>query len=438
MLGAVAVVGAGAVAVAVIQRDGDDEGPGDELPAWDAIAVIDGRGDGLVILDDDGEERSRMSTGVDGATSAFSRAGYLAFVGDDRVAIVDVGSDEVRAVDVPEGSLVVPAPQTQEFALIAVPPVGGDGLVITPDDEFALREISGLDDALFLPTSVQVTPDARYVITADARSFQTVVIPTDGGDPTFAPGLAVGIVGDDLVTAQTAGPETEIAVRPIGGGDDADERTFTVPTARGVLLAPDGRLVVVSDDGSVTTTTTTAADPDDGEDIDLAGEEIDRVVPFPAGERMVVVSGTRIVVVDSDGVTVGAVDGSLTSTPLSAATPRCVPITTGEGALTFLDLETAELLGEPVEDVGQVAAAMSADGCTATFLGAGGPATSVWQDGERLDLGDVERVLAIAPDGSAAIVASGEDVMLRSLTDLDDEGTELGALDANRYAFVED
>lgn len=436
--GFLAVVAVGAAGVIALTRDGDGESGGaSSAPGWRGLVAIGGDGRQATLIDRDGDVGDTLDLGLEATTNRYASGDTLIVGGDGEAAVADLGSGDARVVELPPNALLQRARGTRQLVLVAADPAGGPALVVTPDGEIDVNDVAELEDGRYLVDQLTADPDGEAVLASEITTFQTVLVPLDGDDPTFFAGSGVALTAEHVVTIQRVGPDAEVVITPRNGGD---ERRIATTELLGVAPGSGGRFVLVAEDGGVSTVAPGADEAQPAGDIDLAdGATAESVVPYPAIDRIVVTDGAALHLLDAgDGAVLTTVDGvaGLGATTGDPA-QRCAVVATPAG-LGTLDLVTGEM--SPVviteKDLDRPAA-VSVDGCTVVGQTAAG--TSILRDGEIIEVGERRVVAALAPDGSAVVTVDPEgNAELLVLDEPDPQPIALDVPDAISFVFIED
>ena len=201
--------------------------------------------------------------------------------------------------------------------------------------------------------------------------------------------------------------------------------TETVPLV-GVMVVGDTTMVGVAADTSVVRIDAATATAEVADDLEqrlrtLLGESAPDPVARTAQvvlahQRLAVVGAGWVSFVDADAavVAVSPVDNQSTAVDAASTTQRCVVVfgSPSEQATVFDASDGATIATfEPSVPIGT-----SLDGCTVARQGFG-TATGAWRGyrivGPDLDLSPTQRVVAVAPDGAAALVSGATTALLR-------------------------
>jgi len=433
--GIIAVIAVAVAGVVVVTRNGDGEDrDAIDAPGWDGVIAIDQSTGQATVFDGDGNAGDTVDLGIDLSPTRFASGDTLIAAGDDQAAVADLASGDVRTVDVPEGSALRRLRGTRALVVGAADTAGGPAVVITADGEVDVNAAADLEEGLYLAEQLTTDPAATAVLASELLTFQTVLVPLDGSDPTFYSGSAVALTADEVVTLERVGPSAEVVITPRDGGD---ERRIATTELRGVAATSEGGYVLVTEDGTVSTVGAGGDEAERAGQIELSGDaRIETVVPFPAIDRVLLDDGERLHLVDAlDGSVVQTIDASLgLGAPIGDPAQRCVSIVAGVG-LTPFDLVTGELPNIGIEDVDRPTDT-SVDGCT--LIAQTNDGTSVLHAGEVIEL-DLTVVSAVAPDGSALVTVDRErNAELLLLDEPDADPIALDSTEASAFVFVEE
>jgi hypothetical protein len=421
------VVGVLAVGMAVADDDSDD------LPSWDAIAVVDRETGVVTFLDRQGNALGgEIETGVVEPGFVFGESEQLAIAGRDVAAVVDVAAGTVEAPAVPEGALASRLGTSEPLVLAAASPEGGDVTLVTATNSVDVAQAAGLDDPLIFQGSIRTDLAGTLFAAGDSRSVQSAIVGSDGDSAVLVPGLPMGITEELAVTVEADGEESEVHFSSLEGDPIS---SVDGPFVIAGLVGEGGDVVVVSESGQVL-----LASPDDDEMQPVTTLDLDGDVRggFAAlrGQRLLVVADRGIALLDDGGEMVATHELDDEWRPqLLVSNPwqRCAVVVSERGTATMLDLETGETLGS-ADDVTLVNT-WSTDGCTASLLRPDDPA--LLRQGVEVPLGADETVVAAAPSGDHVVVRDRTgSAVLRDL-DGDTEDVALGRDPDALYAFVD-
>jgi len=435
--GLVALVVLVAAVVVVVRRDdGGDRDGASSAPGWRGVVAIDPRNGEAVFIDGDGNlEDDPIGLGVTDPDDRFASSDTL-IVGDDgEAAVVDLESGDVRAVELPEGAQLRRLRNTRKLVVAAADPSSGPAVLITAEGDVDVNATAELDDGRYLPDQMTSDPAGEAVLASEVTTFQTVLVPLDGGDPEFFAGAGVALTADDVVTLERVGSDAEVVITPRDGGD---ERRIASRDLQGVAATSEGGLLLVTEDGQISTVAKGADEAEDSVAIELSdGASVDSVLPFPAIDRALIGDGTRVHLLDTtDGSVIESVEGELGfGGQFGDPVQRCHAVVTAAG-LGTIDLVTGDVSTVAIEGLDRPAVT-SVDGCT--VVGGIAAGTVVLRADALVELGDGTSLRAIAPDGSAVITAEeDEDPVLRNLDDPEAEPVALDVFEFSEFVFVEE
>lgn len=386
-------------------------------PGWDTIVEVDRLTGAVVALDADGVEIADLD-GLGRASALHMRGDRLALVGNDQIVLLALTGDESVIIDVDRASRVFRHPTNRSFTLVVAPDIGGEVTVIDADTgtTTSLGTRAGQTQPLLLPETLRMDRSGTRFAIGDGRNFQTIVVDADPeADPTFFPGVPMGLDRDTVVTSTNAGRTAELGFFAADG-----TRIGLVPTPRPVAgVLADDRFVYVTEDGRLLGASPTDDEP--AEIADLGLPSVDIVAAVLDRTRLLVSSSRRIMVVDLDGRIVHELELSPDDPPLAGITPwttwRCVPIMRGEAG-TIVDLSDGETLDElPAGEL----MAITPDGCGVHLRTTDADTPTgdliVTRAGTYTPRDEVRSVV-LAADGTAALVVAPDNVV--ELVTIDD------------------
>ena len=438
VLAALLVVGGG---LGFLLSLGDDESSGDgsagtggeATAAWDVVVLDDPVAGVVTVHDAEGVEVARVSTQLQGVLDVgLPGTVVLGAAGDpaaDGLGILDLATAAITPIDV--RLPVVERLGASSYLLASDQSTGAVQVVdVARGRVIDLTALAG-DGAVVVPDTVRTTDDASRLAFSELRNGQTVVVDLTGTDDPPATVVLPGLLAD-LTDTRVATTTNRGATMLVDLYDTAGTRlgtTETVPLV-GVMVVGDTTLVGVGTDAALLRIDATAAKADARDDLqqrldDLLGEGTD---PGPARSAQVVLEHRRLAVVgarwsafiDADGSVVSAsvIDIENTSIDAAATTQRCVLVygsPTEPSTLFDATDGTAVATFDPSVPIGA-----SVDGCTVARQGFGTLPGS-WRGyrvaGPDLDVAPTQRVVALAPDGAAALVSGGGISLLRFDTD---------------------
>jgi hypothetical protein len=435
VLAALLVVGGG---IGFALSLGDDAGTDEQVAdagaavatSWDVVVLADPLTDTVTVHDATGAELARVSTDLQGVLDVgLAGVVVLGAAGDpvaDGLGVLDLTTGAIARIDV--GLPVVDRLGTSPYLLASDSTTGALGLVdVARARVIDLLALAG-DDAVVVPDTVRVSDDARFVAFSELRSGQTVVV--DLGPPDTAPTVVVlpGLLADltDTRVATTTNRGTTMLVDLYDTAGGRLGTTETVPLV-GVMVVGDTTLLAVGTDTSAIRIDAAAgtAEADTvlrdrvrsvlGDMVPAAIEARSAQVVFDH-RRLAVAGAGWSAIVDDAGTVVAATAVEGSSTTIGSASPaqRCVLVFGSPSEpSTLFDASTGTVIAsfDPSVPIGA-----SVDGCTVARQGFG-TAPGAWRGyrvvGPDLDIAPADRVVALAPDGSAAIVSGDGTALLR-------------------------
>jgi len=426
--------------------DSDTAGTGaDATAAWNVVVLDDPVADIVTVHDADGAELARVATQLQGVLDVgLPGSVVLGVAGDpaaDGLGVLDLTTAAITPIDV--RLPVVERLGTSSYLLASDQSTGAVEVVdVARRRVIDLTALAG-DGAVVVPDTVRVTDDASRLAFSELRNGQTVVVDlTATNDPpatVVLPGLLADITDTRVATTTNRGATMLVDLYDATGTRLGT--TETVPLV-GVMVVGDTTLVGVGADASLLSIDATAATADTRDDLqrrvrDLIG---DRAEPTMARGAQVVLEHRRLAVVgagwsafiDNDGtvVSASAIDVENTSIDAVSSTQRCVLVYgSPTEPSTLFDATDGAVIAtfDPSVPIGA-----SVDGCTIARQGFGTLPGS-WRGyrvvGPDLDVAPSDRVIALAPDGAAALVSGGGMSLLRFDTDTSvplTSGTALG------------
>jgi hypothetical protein len=450
VLAALLVVGGG---LGFLLSLGDDESPDSDTAgtgveataAWDVVVLDDPVADIVTVHDSDGAEVARVATQLQGVLDVgLPGSVVLGAAGDpaaDGLGVLDLATATITPIDV--RLPVVERLGTSSYLLASDQSTGAVEVVdVARRRVIDLTALAG-DGAVVVPDTVRVTDDASRLAFSELRNGQTVVVDlTDTIDPPASvvlPGLLADLTDTRVATTTNRGVTMLVDLYDATGTRLGT--TETVPLV-GVMVVGDTTMVGVGTDASLLSIDATAATADTRDDLqrrvrDLIGDSAE---PTMARGAQVVLEHRRLAVVgagwsafiDNDGtvVSASAIDVENTSIDAVSSTQRCVLVYgSPTEPSTLFDATDGAVIAtfDPSVPIGA-----SVDGCTIARQGFGTLPGS-WRGyrvvGPDLDVAPSDRVIALAPDGAAALVSGGGMSLLRFDTDTSvplTSGTALG------------
>ncbi len=421
-IGVVAIVAvAGVVAVKRITGGDDDDGSSASAGArsWDTIVVQDAETRTISVLDSGGDEITTVDTDLIGVTDVGVDGkvvvGLLGTSVADGLAVLDLESGELTDLRV-----------TSE----RVSPLGDSGLLLSSDttgSEVELVDVADgsridlldevdadVDEPLVSPTSIRIDEQRSHIAFTELRSFETYVLSLDDPDAAAVSvaGSLVAMAFDRVVTATNRGDSALLDLSTVEG-----ERvgTVEVPSPAAAMLVSDSTAIVVSRVGVVS-----LVDFDDesvDEVVDLApvlptapgATEADDLiasgVSIASNTRLALFGDRFVAFVGPDGQLLKSIDEPEMMVPrIVDPEDRCLVVTGTDTPPVFIDVEGGSIIGSLSDSI---AGQRSHDGCVLVAVPASKSSRYrvVGVDAD-VELAATERILALADDGTAAIVAA--------------------------------
>ncbi|TVR27335.1 MAG: hypothetical protein EA389_03460 [Ilumatobacter sp.] len=415
---ALAVLAVGAVVVLMVTAGSGDDDTAVTSPGWNSLVEVDRVSGDLVVLDRDGEEVT-SAEGAGRVTEVLGRADRLALIGSDQVALVGLDGDDPLVVPVDPASSVIRHPSNRSFTIVVSPDVGGEIVIIDGTDGTAteLGARAGQSSPLLLPETLRVDRTGTRFAVGDGRNFQTIVVDADPEiEVGFFPGIPMAVSHQLVVTSTNVGRTAEL-----GFFDPDGDRLGLVTTERPIAGVLDGnRFVYVTEQARLLGVSIDDSSPTEIAELDIG--PVDDVRPALDGSRLLVSTGSQVIVVDLEGNIVFEADGPLPMTPWD--TWRCLAV--GDGEPVIIDLESGDVVAElepmPIVNV-------STDGCGVHQRDTDGH-TIASATGTYTPRGTV-RAVVLSPDGASAVVVATDGSA--ELVDLEDSrrldlGTRRGHL----------
>ena len=436
VIGAVVVIGAGAIVVGQVVGDDDGNGGGGGgavAAEWNTIVLVDERTDELVLLADDGDEIDRLNTGVRAPVEAEVSDRWLMVRNDERVGIVDLagGDDAVVDAEFDEGTAPLARPSGSANTLLASG-IDADRLLLLhgpSGDVLDTEESADVTGARYDVALTRTDPSGRNVLVSDIGNFQSVLLSFDRDDPTFFPGLPLAVDDDAVVTTQNVGADATISVFDHDGEPVTSARTSAVRAA----MLVDGGVVLISVTGEIMTLQFGDDEADVGGTMSI-GTITDGNVSVN-GDRLIVDGDDGVGLVDDEATIVEQLAGAARTTfGIDADAPHrstCVLIDRSPpGEIVAVDLLSGDIAAEAL---GSTPAFASAAGCTAVVTTDGGDELISSAGVTELAVGG--EVVALSPDGADVVIEVGTRL---ELADVNGGEVTEGGVDANDDSDDED
>lgn len=436
VLAALLVVGGGLGFLLSLGGDDGDAGSTDGSSAvdetattWDALVVDDPVANVVTVHRLDGTETTRVATDLQGVLDVgLTGVVVLGAAGDpaaDGLGVLDLATGTITPIDI--GLPVVERLGASAYLLASDQSTSAVAVVdVAARRVIDLTALAG-DGAVVVPDTVRVSDDASRLAFSELRTGQTVVVDlttrTDPPSSVALPGLLADLTDRRVATTTNRGSTMLVDLYDMAGARLGT--TETVPLV-GVMVVGDTTMVGVAADTSVVRIDAATATAEVADDLEqrlrtLLGESAPDPVARTAQvvlahQRLAVVGAGWVSFVDADAavVAVSPVDNQSTAVDAASTTQRCVVVfgSPSEQATVFDASDGATIATfEPSVPIGT-----SLDGCTVARQGFG-TATGAWRGyrivGPDLDLSPTQRVVAVAPDGAAALVSGATTALLR-------------------------
>jgi len=413
--GVVAVLATASVVIGQLMgSDTDDAGSGAISTDWNRIVLVDDRTGRVIIDDAEGEEQSRIESGVRSPTDSAAVDSSLVVTNDDLVAVIDLADERVDEYDVGASAIVGPAGSA--LTMIAPRPDGGRAILVHgPSGEV-------IDTDTFAPVvgeryefaDARSSTSGRDVLVTDSGNFQSVLFSFDRDEPSFFPGLALAVNADLIVTAQNVGADATINVFDHNGEPIATGRT---PSVRAGMITASG-VVLVTVDGEVVIMSSSDGEVSEVGQLDVGTVESGSVATN--GERLVITGTAGTALIDASAEVVTTLDEQRPTgdgQPPTAST--CIAtITTADDADSQVSLIALADGNVVVEAVGDEPVLADASGCVAGSSTSDGYDLFDADGVEPFPTGDT--LLAIALDGRSIVAERGARLVLLGVAGDDD------------------
>jgi hypothetical protein len=421
--GVVAVLATASIVVGQLIGSGSNDTESGAISAdWNRIVLVDERTGRIVVDDTQGEEISRIESGVRSPSATAIAESTLVVAGSDRVAVVDIGSENLEVFDV--GAEIVVRPSGSALTLLAPRPDGGRAVLAhgPSGDVIDTDTFAPVVGARYEFADARASTSGRDVLMTDSGNFQSVLISFDRDEPSFFPGLALAVDADIVVTAQNVGTNATINVFDHTGEPITTGRTASV---RAGMVAGD-TIVLVTVDGAIVTMSTSSGETSDGARVDIGTIESGSVTP--GGDRLIVTGASGTAIVGADGELVGSYGAQRRADTRPQIGSTCLSTVSAddivEPQIAVVDTTDGSVL---VEASGTVPLLSDASGC---IVAASTPSgyDLMSQDGVSQFQTD-DTALGLSLDGgSLAVERDGRTVLIGTNPDDTDDPIDLGPL----------
>jgi hypothetical protein len=359
--GVVAVLATASIVIGQLMgSDSDDTGSGAVSADWNRIVLIDDRTGRILVDQPDGEELSRIESGIRSPNASAVVDSSSVVANDQRVAVVDLGDETVEEYEL--GTDVIVEPAGSALTMIAPRPDGGRAILVhgPSGDTIDTDSFAPVVGARYDFAEARSTASGRDVLVTDSGNFQSVLFSFDRNEPSFFPGLALAVNTDLVVTAQNIGNDATVSVFDHGGESIATGRT---PSVRAGMIT-DAGVVLVTVEGDVIVMSASDGEISGAGRVDIGTVESGDVTT--TGDRLLVSGGSGTAIIDASAATVATLEGQR---PTGSGRPptgsTCVgTITTDNVApqVSLIDLTDGTVI---VEAEGDEPVLSDASGCTA-------------------------------------------------------------------------
>ena len=421
--GVVAVLATASIVVGrLMESDSDDIESGSVGADWNRVVLVDDRTGRVVVDDADGEELTRIESGVRTPNASAVVDSSMVVAGDQLVAVVDLGDETVDEYEL--GADVVVSPAGSALTMIAPSPDGGRAIVVhgSSGDVIDTDTFAPVVGARYDFVESRSTTSGRHVLVTDSGNFQSVLFSFDRAEPSFFPGLALAVDADLVVTAQNVGNDATISVFDHSGEPIATGRT---PSVRAGMIADSG-VVLVTVDGQVLVMSSSDGEISDAGSIDVGTVESGDVAT--SGDRLVVTGASGTAIIDGAAGIVATLEAQRPigsgqppagSTCVGAITASDTATVEGESQVSLVDLTDGTVVVEATADEPVLP---DASGCTATATTSDG-FDVIGADGvQQFQAGDSP--LAMSLDGAVVATERSGRVVLLDVTPADDAEAE--------------
>ncbi len=417
--GVVAVLATASIVIGQLIGSGANETTSGAISAeWNRIVLVDDRTGRVVVNDADGDELSRIESGVRTPNASAIVGSTLIVAGDDGVSVVDIDNESIEEFELSANTIVKSAGSA--LTLIAPRPDGGRALLVhgPSSDVIDTDTFATVVGARYEFADSLSAPTGRHVLVTDSGNFQSVLFSFDRDEPSFFPGLALAVDTDLVVTAQNVGSDATINVFDHTGEPLATGRT---PSVRAGLISGSD-VVLVTVDGEVLIMSSSNGDVADATQLDIGTIESGEVTT--SGDRLVVTGTSGTAIVDGEGAVVVTFDDQ---TPVSGQPPAgstCIATITApdetDAQIAVVDVGTGDVL---VEAAGTEPVLADAAGCSVAVQTTDGFDLLHSSGVQQFQNGDT--LLAVSLDGIDIATERGGRIVVFD-RDIPDETTDLG------------
>ncbi len=417
--GVVAVLATASIVIGQLMESSEENtGSGAVGADWNRLVLVDDRTGRVIVDDPEGEELSRIESGVRTPNASAVVDSTLVVANDELVAVVDVGNETVDEYELGAGDIVNPAGSA--LVMIAPRPDGGRAVLVHgPSGEV-------IDTDSFAPVvgarydfaESRSSTSGRDVLVTDAGNFQSVLFSFDREEPSFFPGLALAINSDLVITAQNVGNNATVSVFDHDGEQIATGRT---PSVRAGMIADSG-IVLVTVESDLIVMSSSNGEISEGGRVDVGTVESGDVTT--SGDRLVVTGSSGAAIVDTSAEIVVTLDEQRPTgggrPPSGSACIGAIATTGGgEAQVSLIDLTDGTIIAEAA---GSEPVLTDASGCTAATSTSDGFDVIDADGVQQIRMGDT--VLAVSLDGTSVAAERSTRVVLVAVDATDDAEPE--------------
>ena len=394
--GVVAVLATASIVIGqLMSSDTNDTGSGAIGAEWNRIVLVDDRTGRVVVSDNEGEEVSRINSGLRTPNVSAIVGSSLVVANDELVALVDIDDESVAEFELGATSIVNPAGSA--LTMIAPRSDGGRAVLVhgPSGDAIDTDTFAPVVGARYDFVESRSSTSGRDVLVTDSGNFQSVLFSFDRDEPSFFPGLALAVDTDLVVTAQNVGNDATVSVFDHSGEQVATGRT---PSVRAGMITDSG-VVLITVDGDVVLMSSSNGEVSDAGQVDI-GTVVSGDVTT-SGDRLLIAGSSGTAIVDASGEAVATLDDQRPTgggRPPTGSTCIATITTTDDvdSQVALIDLADGNVL---VEAAGSEPVLTDASGCSAASSTLDGLDVFGAEGVQQFQTG--ETVLAMSLDGAS-------------------------------------
>jgi hypothetical protein len=392
--GVVAVFATAAMVITSLTDNSNGAAPsGTVSEEWNRIVLVDERTGRVIVDDDQGEELARIDTGVRSVVAGAVVVYTAVMVSSTATSVVDLADETSTEYSI--GADTVTRPTGSGLTMIAADTGAARGLIVhgPSGDVIDTDAFDPIPGTRYEWGDARSGPSGRDILVTDSGNFQSVLFSFDRDEPSYFPGLALGIDDDVVVTAQNVGADATVNVFDHDGQAISSGATTSV---RAAIIGGDS-IQLITVDGDIVTMSTSSGDTESAGRLALGPVEFGVVTT--SGDRLVIVGADGSAIVDDTGVEIGNYPGTrLVPEKWAARGSRCVALTddtAGQVALVAFEDGSTE------KEAAMTAPLFStADGCTVASLVATGYQITSPESVATADVEGVSAIGGLSPDGA--------------------------------------